>query len=327
MDAQMLVAVWVERFQKAVSPIMMREGSLVRLLNQSAVVRAASANRKFSMSLTTNALGPEALEKLERLYRHGFTVVEVPDYWVHENSRPPSWRDELTNLAMDRVVKLPDSPDLEQRAPYDEALAHEVLTIIERDYPHWVSIIDVKHAFRVEPNDNALITALEALSHETKIEGGEHSAPTRKLPINVEVRPTPLGRDEVKGTKGDIPYMSVIHGDQNINYGQAGAIGRQSIGTVNHQQQWATSASQFDLAQVATELRALKVELMKTAKTATDFQQLSLVAEAEQYAEKQDGPRVMEILSRSGKWLFDFATHVGIDITAKLIAKATGIES
>ena len=141
---------------------------------------------------------------------------------------------------------------MEQRAPYDEALAHEVLTIVERDYPHWVSIIDVKQALKIEPSDNTLITALEALSHEKKIEGGEHSGPTRRLPINMELRPTPLGRDEVKGTKQSIPHMSVIHGDQNINYGHAGAMGRHSVGTINQQKQWTAIENQVDLSQVVT---------------------------------------------------------------------------
>lgn len=64
---------------------------------------------------------------------------------------------------------------------------------------------------------------------------------------------------------------------------------------------------------------------MKNAKTPTDFQQLGLVAEAEQYAEKQDGSKVMEVLSKSGKWLFDFAEDVGTDIAAKLIANAMSL--
>ena len=70
----------------------------------------------------------------------------------------------------------------------------------------------------------------------------------------------------------------------------------------------------------------LRTELMKTAKMAADFQQLGLVAEAEQYAEKQDGTKVMEVLSKAGKGLLDFAKDVGSDVTAKLISKAMGLE-
>ena len=90
---------------------MVREGNFLRQCNQSAVICAGSVNRQLSMELTTNALGFEALEKLERLQRHGFTVVQVPEYWTNETSRPPRWRDQLVNLAMDCVMELSDSPD------------------------------------------------------------------------------------------------------------------------------------------------------------------------------------------------------------------------
>jgi len=113
-NTQIKVAVWVERFQKADVPMMVAEGNLMRLCDVSAVVCAASSSRQFRMEMTTNALGFAALEKLERLHRHGFTVVEIPEYWIHETSRPPGWRDQLTNLAMARVMDLPDSPSLEQ---------------------------------------------------------------------------------------------------------------------------------------------------------------------------------------------------------------------
>jgi hypothetical protein len=85
-------------------------------------------------------------------------------------------------------------------------------------------------------------------------------------------------------------------------------------------------ANQVDLSQVATELQALRTKLIKTAKVPADFQQLGLVAEAEQYAEKQDGTKVMEVLSKTGKGLLDFAKDVGAEITAKVIAKATGLD-
>ena len=63
---------------------------------------------------------------------------------------------------------------------------------------------------------------------------------------------------------------------------------------------------------------------MKTAKSAADYQQLTLVAEAEEYAEKQDGSKMMEVLSKAGEGLFDFAKDVGVEITAKLLAKSMG---
>jgi hypothetical protein len=103
-------------------------------------------------------------------------------------------------------------------------------------------------------------------------------------------------------------------------------MGPDSVGSIHYQQQWAASASQVDLSQVISELQLLRSELMKTAKTPADFQQLGFVAEAELYAEKQDGPKVMEVLSKAGKGLLDLAKDVGAEITAKVIAKAMGLE-
>ncbi|HEY0308595.1 MAG TPA: hypothetical protein VGB94_10575 [Acidobacteriaceae bacterium] len=327
MDTQMFVAVWVERFQQAVTPIMVRDGNVMRLCDRSAVICASTVSRELTMELTSNALSFKALEKLERLQRHGFTVIQVPDCWAHEGNRPSGWRDQLANMAMDRAMELPDSPDVEQLAPYDEVLAHEVLTIIERDYPHWVSIIDVKQAMTVEPSDNALITALEALSHEKKIEGGEHSGPTRRLPINVELRPTPQGRDEVRGTNQKPTYTAVIHGDQYNAHGPVGAIGRGAVGTINYQPQWVAIQDQVNLPALAIELEELKSQLLQTASSSADFAQVALVAQAKEQAEAKDGSKMLETLSKAGSALLGVAKEVGTDIAAKVITTALGIES
>lgn len=318
---QLPVAVWVNQFQDAATAIFY-DG---HICNKSAVICAASADREFYMELTSNPLSPQLFEKLECLYRHGLTIVEVPDFWVNEASRPRGWREQLINLALDHVAKLPEPADPGKPALYDEALAHEVMTVLDMSYPHLVNIIDIKRGLVVEPGDNVLMTALEALSHEKKIDGAPKAGSMRKLSTAVRIRLTPQGRDVVRGINQKTPNVSVIHGDQNINYGHAGAVGRQSVGELN-QSAWIALASQFDLLQVASELQTLKSELMKTAKTSADFQRLSLVAEAQQYAERQNGSKMIETLSRSGKWLFEFATHIGTDITAKLLAKAIGLE-
>ena len=325
MDTQMFVAVWVERFQQAVPQMMVPDGGVMRLCSRSVVICAATVSRKLTMELTSNALGSQALEKLERLQRHGFTVIPVPDSWVYEGNRPSGWRDQVANMAMDRAMELPDSPDVEQLAPYDEVLAHEVLTIIERDYPHWVSIIDVKQAMTVEPSDNALITALEALSHEKKIEGGEHSGPTRRLPINVELRPTPQGRDEVRGTNQKPTYTAVIHGDQNNNYGNGGAMGRNAVGTINYQQLWVAIQEQVDMSALAIELEELKSQLLQTATSSSDFGQVALVTQAKEQAEAQQGSKVLETLSKVGSSLLSVAKEIGAEVAAKVITTALGL--
>jgi hypothetical protein len=122
------------------------------------------------------------------------------------------------------------------------------------------------------------------------------------------------------------PYHPVIHGDQIINYGQAGALGRYSTGTINYQQQWAEIESQINLHALAIELGQLRTRLQQTAASRSDFQQIGLLAEAEEHAEKQEGSKVLETLSKVGKGVLDFAKEVGTDLTAKVIAKSVGLE-
>jgi hypothetical protein len=118
----------------------------------------------------------------------------------------------------------------------------------------------------------------------------------------------------------------VIHGDQIINYGQTGALGRYSTGTINYQQQWAEIESQINLHALAIELGQLRTRLQQTAASRSDFQQIGLLAEAEEHAEKQEGSKVLETLSKVGKGVLDSAKEVGTDLTAKVIAKSIGLE-
>jgi hypothetical protein len=284
------------------------------------------------MQLQTNALSEELLEKFKRFLRHGFTVIEIPDYWVSESSRPLQWRETFINQALNRVMQLNDDIDGERKLTmYDEAQANEVLTILVSKYPHTVNMIDIKRSLAHEPSDDELLTTLQGLHIEGLITGNaipDRMSGKRKLAAMMTIRITKEGRQHLSGsTEASVAKPNiVIHGDQINNHGQVGAIGRNATGTINYQQQWAASANQIDLSQVISELQTLRTELMKTAKTPAEFQQLGLVAEAEQYAEKQDGPKVMEVLSKTGKGLLDFAKDVGTEITAKLIAKAMGLE-
>lgn len=321
-EETMPVAVWVD----SIGPAKQAYFYNGYICNQSADVRASSSDRQFTFELTTNPLSRELLEKVETLSLHGFTVVEVPAYWTDEYSRGHGWRDKVINSALDRVMQWQREASEQTVDVYDETLANEVLTLLVPEYPRTLNMIDVKYSLAIEPSDGRLLTALFALQIEKLIDGDPIPDPTsgkRKLRPMTNVRITREGKQHLSGTANT--SQSVVH--QYNNYGQAGAIGPHSIGTLNYQQQWATIASEVDLSQVMAELQTMRAELMKTAKTSEDFQKLALVADAEQYAEKNNGLKVMEILSKSGKWLFDFATDVGTDLTAKLIAKAIGLES
>jgi len=119
---------------------------------------------------------------------------------------------------------------------------------------------------------------------------------------------------------------TVFHGSQYINYGQAGAIGPHSTGTINYQNQWRAIQNQVDLSALATELEQLKKHLQQSARCSSDYQQLALLSEAEEHAKKHDGGKAMELLSKVGKGALGIAKDIGTEIAAKVIAKSMGLE-
>lgn len=167
----------------------------------------------------------ELLEKFEFLLEHGFTVIEVPEDYCNQYIRP-AWRDELINKALQQAM---ENKENEQRkgkvAMYDEALAQEVLTSLEKSFPYTITLIELKHSLAVEPSDDKLLTALDALLQDGKIDGMNKRGQGRKLLAMANIQITPKGRDHLKGTA---PIHSVVHGDQINNFGHAGAIGRDS---------------------------------------------------------------------------------------------------
>jgi hypothetical protein len=110
------------------------------------------------------------------------------------------------------------------------------------------------------------------------------------------------------------------------NYGQAGAMGHNAVGTINYQQQWNQLNEQSDMGSLADELELLRSELQKRASSRADFQQLGLLAEAEEHAEKHDGSKVMETLAKLRKGAWEIAKGIGTEVAAKAISKAAGLE-
>jgi len=119
------VAVWVQSIEDAQQPIFYNGF----MCHKSADVRASSPDRKFTMKISTNALSRELLDKFEWFSQYGFTVIEVPDYWVDECRRPCGWCDRLINSALNRAAldqdqnerAVPSSSDFQQLSLLAEA--------------------------------------------------------------------------------------------------------------------------------------------------------------------------------------------------------------
>lgn len=118
---------------------------------------------------------------------------------------------------------------------------------------------------------------------------------------------------------------TTVHGDQYINYGQAGAIGPNSTGSIHYQQQWTAIQSDVDLNALTSELEQLRKHLQQSASSSSDYQRLALLSEAEELAKKRDGGRAMEVLSKVGKGALGVAKDIGTEIAAKVIAQSMGL--
>lgn len=89
---------------------------------------------------------------------------------------------------------------------------------------------------------------------------------------------------ETRASAKSAAQRAIIHGDQYINYGQAGAIGPHSTGTINFQQQWGAIQNQVDLNALTGELEQLRKHLQQSASLSSDYQQLALLSQAEEHA-------------------------------------------
>jgi hypothetical protein len=115
-------------------------------------------------------------------------------------------------------------------------------------------------------------------------------------------------------------------GDKNINYGQAGAIGRQSTGTiVNYDQVWQQIKNATNLDALASELTQLRKTLRQKAETVDQDKAVASVAEAEAEARKGNGSGVLEKLAHAGTWVLDVAKEIGASLVTEVLKKSLGM--
>src|SRR5207248_3297204 len=124
------------------------------------------------------------------------------------------------------------------------------------------------------------------------------------------------GRYEVDTRK---QYMEVIMGNKvNVSNSVVGVIGNQAQ-NVTVTQTWNKLERRIDLVQLANELRRLHETLEREATQPTQKLAVGAVAAAEQSAINKDGPKVLEYLKTAGKWAFDVAEKIGVDLAKEAL--------
>ena len=115
-------------------------------------------------------------------------------------------------------------------------------------------------------------------------------------------------------------------GDQNINYGQAGAIGRDSTGTINnYEKAWQQIAGSVDLNALAAELSQLRGTLRQKATTVDEDKSVATVAEAETEAKNGNGPGTLAKLAKAGTWVLEVAKEIGVPVAVEVLKKSIGL--
>ncbi len=122
-------------------------------------------------------------------------------------------------------------------------------------------------------------------------------------------------------------FVQELHmGDQNINFGQAGAMGRQAQGTINNYDKvWQQMAGSTDLNALATELAQLRVALRQKASTVDEDKSVAAVGEAESDARNGNGSGALAKLAKAGTWALGVAKDIGVGLAVEALNKSIGL--
>ena len=116
-------------------------------------------------------------------------------------------------------------------------------------------------------------------------------------------------------------YKIVMEEHNYINKGNVGIMGPDGkiINSKIEQTNTVNEEGKSDIQFIAQELSELIKKLKEEATNPEQFRQCTIVAEAQEAANKGDKSKTIEILKKSGKWVFDTATQIGIRLTAAIL--------
>jgi hypothetical protein len=128
-------------------------------------------------------------------------------------------------------------------------------------------------------------------------------------------------RPQIEGkTINYIETLITMNENYNISNSQVGAVGSHAHSDNNSFQQIDHQFSDsFDYLKLEKELTLLKETMKLKAKTSEDFEAVQHVAKAEELAIEHDGSNALKYLKAAGKWAFDTATKVGVNLVCELL--------
>jgi hypothetical protein len=116
------------------------------------------------------------------------------------------------------------------------------------------------------------------------------------------------------------------HMGDTYHVNQAGAVGPGSSASNNtFNQQINSLPENTDYDALSKQLTLLKDYLRDNAKNSDHWEAVASITAAEEGAKEKNGNRVLKSLSSAGKWVFDVAKDIGVEIAAEVIKKSMGI--
>ncbi len=108
---------------------------------------------------------------------------------------------------------------------------------------------------------------------------------------------------------------------------QAGAMGPNAHAeNMTFNQVWNQNSSKIDLPQLASELAALRSEMLKEAKEPEDYAKSAPSHLLKPQPNKMMDPKALEFLSKAGTWALDVATKIRVTIAAAALKESMGIK-
>lgn len=114
--------------------------------------------------------------------------------------------------------------------------------------------------------------------------------------------------------------FDVMNNKYEANNSQIGAMGDNAKSEGNtFNQQNAIIPSNIDYGIVTTELAKLKHVLLQNASSSEHYNAIAEVSNAEVASKEKNDKNIVKHLLAGGKWVFDFATKVGVSVVADII--------
>lgn len=217
-----------------------------------------------------------------------------------------------------------------------------VTQVAQYEHDRYLNTLVGRVAFRFSQVIGAFRESLEKWARRRGLKDPFHTAARdsvslvdryeKLLPRIREIQPRPALYESIKRLRETANSMTQHYGDvvmrdKNVLEGQGVLAPGGDVHDINFNQIWDQSQQEIQLPQLAEELARLRKAMRSLGdKADKDVDvEVGYVASAEKEARKGDGPGTLQYLSKAGKWAWDVATEIGVELAAAALGRALGL--